>query len=360
MLHNTKTILYRYFFREIARSVLLLLGIFYSLYIVVDLMAHLKELRMGHIYFFTWIQYYLCIFSRRLDILLPFAIMLGTIRTLLMMQARNELVALLASGISFKKLLQPLLIIASFAALILYCNYQWLYPITIPRASYIAQSEFGKEIPLESNHHLNEIALEDTSRMVYRAYDPIVKQFQDVFWIRSCDEIYHIKALSCDAKSPTGRYVDKLLRNKDGFLEKADSWEITSLQDMRFDETSLKNSITPAQEQSLTQLCKQIFLHHASYSDRVSELKCHFFYKLCFPFLCILAFISPAPFCLQFRRQIPIFMIYVVSIAVLFCLVLVMQASFTLAKSNMVPAWLAIGLPWLAAVYYFGKKYLSL
>ncbi len=351
------TILEKFFYKETIRSCLFLLAIFYSLYVLIDLMTHIREFGDKRILLKTWIEYYLCVFSRRIDILLPFAVLISTIRILLMLQSRNELVALLASGISIRKIINPMLVVSFMAAALLYANYQFVIPYALPRTIFIQQMEFGKEEPKDTNPHIHEIVLEDTSRIVYQSYDPLEKQFHDVFWIRSPDEIYHIKTLSPEAKAPIGKYVDKLLRNKEGFLEKKESSEIAKMESMQFNEASLKNSITPANEQSLTQLQRQQTLYKHSYSDRAIEIRSNYFYKLMFPLLAILAFIGPAPYCLEFRKQLPVFMVYLLSLASLLCFFLLLQATFILAKANIIPSWAAIGAPWAIVFYIFGKRY---
>ena len=50
----------RYFYKEIIATFLFLLFCFYGLYVILDLMAHMKDIREGHTSFRTWVIFYLC------------------------------------------------------------------------------------------------------------------------------------------------------------------------------------------------------------------------------------------------------------------------------------------------------------
>lgn len=357
---NRLSLLERFFYKEIISSVLFLFFIFFALYVLIDFMTHLKTIGSKRVFLRTWIEYYLCVFSKRLDILLPFAILIGTMKTLVTFQSRNEIVPLLASGISMKKLLQPLLVVAVAATSLLYVNYQWILPYSLPRSESIQESEFGKVSLEEQQASINEIVLEDTTKLIYKWYDAVERQFHDVFWIRTPDEIYHLKLLSSDTRYPIGKYVDKITRNAAGFLEKTDSWQITKLDAIQFNRNLLQSSLIPPSEQSIGMLYKQHLLYKNSYSDKASEIRGYFFYKLTFPLLSFLAFIAAAPYCMRFRRQIPLFMMYLLGIASIFCLFLLLQSALILAKGSIIPAWLAIGGPWMLLFYFFGKRYATI
>jgi lipopolysaccharide export system permease protein len=194
--------------------------------------------------------------------------------------------------------------------------------------------------------------------MIYRSYNPIQKEFQDVFWIASLDMVYHMKVLSFDFLPPTAKFVDMISRDQKGQLQRAASWKEVQLRQMQFDEESLKNSITPIQEQSLSQLFSQMLLYSGSSSDKANELRNNFYYKCSFPLICILAFIAVCPYCVSFSRSgMPILMIYLVSISGLFCFFLLLQVAFVLGKSQVITPWIATLVPWVLAFFFLGKKY---
>jgi lipopolysaccharide export system permease protein len=194
--------------------------------------------------------------------------------------------------------------------------------------------------------------------MIYRTYNPVIRQFEDVFWIASIDKIYHMKTLTCEAASPTGKMVDIMVRDASGNLERTASIPTLVLKEMQFDEESLINSITPPRDQSLSMLYSQMRLYGKSMSERAVDIRSNFFYKLAFPLMCLIAVIAPASSCLAFRRSIPQFMIYLLALSGLFCFFLLLQVAFVLAKSQIVEPAVAIVVPWALIFCIFGRNYM--
>lgn len=91
-------------------------------------------------------------------------------------------------------------------------------------------------------------------------------------------------------------------------------------------------------------------------SERAIDIRSFLLYKLTFPLLCLLATLAPMPYCLSFRRDMPHFMIYLLSLGALFCFFLLLQVALVLAKSHVVSPMIAIGLPWLLASLFVGKN----
>ncbi len=339
----------RYFYKEIIRTYCFFLFGFFALYVAIDLMTHLKDLRAGKTSFSVWVSYYLCTFSRRLDVLLPFTVLLGTIRILLNLQARNELVALLVSGLSLKTLFRPFIVAACCASALLYVNFQFFLPLAQPKALAIQENDFGKTKILDKESSIREVLLKDATRMYYRDYNPILHQFSDVFWIVSLDKVYHMKTLNCLDGPPVGRHVDLIVREPSGKMVKESSVFQHTFTNMQFDEESLENSVQVPKDQSIFTLISQARLYGKSQSDRAIDVRSFLVYKLTFPLICLLAALAPASYCLSFRRDMPQFMIYLLSIGGLFCFFLLLQVAFVLAKSHVVSPLVALGLPWVIA-----------
>lgn len=350
----------RYFYKEFITTIVFILLSIYALYVLVDIMAHLKVATATKSSYLTWIEYYLSTFSKRLDILIPFSILIATIRSLYSLQQRGELVAMLASGISRKELLKPFLIVACSCSLLLYANYEWVLPSAISRISTISETRFGKEELEKHTQAPREVMLEDGSKLIYASYRRKDKEFQDVFWIRSVDIMFHMKTLSLNTLPPVGKWVDEIVRNQSGLLESIKYSETYTFDNMHLNIHALKNSVIPPQEQSLLELAKQSLLYFDSTSARASEIKSYLFYRLTLPWMCLLAFIAPAPFCMRFTRTMPILMTYLVAIAGLFCMSLVLQTALSIGKNQLVAPYIAIAIPWLFVSYFFGKRYLQL
>lgn len=347
----------RYFFKEYLRSLVFILAIVYALYVLIDTMSHLKNFTEGKGGITVWIEYYFYTLSKRFDVLLPFALLLATIRCLCNFQQRGELVALLASGIALRTLLRPFLCVAIGCTLLLYMNYEWFLPSALPKIEAFTESSFGKSKTDKEKPAPKEIMLQDGSKIIYTQYNPKTKEFNDLFWVRSTDCIFHIKTLTLTSSSPIGTWVDTIERNKDNILEKKASFESFEFKDMHFDEHSLKNSIIPPKEQSLSQLFVEFPLYFSSFSHKAGEIKASLYSKISFPWLCLIALMAPAPFCLRFTRNHPLLIIYLASLALLFCLNVLFESSSAFAKSQVISPAITIFVPWIVTLFFFTKRY---
>lgn len=314
-------------------------------------MTHLKLLSDSSFSFTTWVHYYVMTFCKRLDILLPFSILIATIRCLSNMQQKSELVSMLSSGISKTQLMKPFIICCLAFSSILLLNYQWVLPSALTDINQIRASSFGEEDIEDLQSPLSQVLLTDASKIVYKGYNKNLKQFQDVFWIKNPNTVYHIKVLDISESVPVGHFVDKISRDKNKGFHKVDSKVVVQFDEIQFDDDSLKNSTITPMEQSLSQLIGELILYAKGKSNRYNEIKATLYYKLTFPLFCLVAFLGPAARLLRYGRVIPLLMIYLVSIAALFCLNLFFQALFILAKSELIAPSIAILLPWTIILF---------
>lgn len=346
----------RYFYKEITLTFVFLLASFYGLYIILDLMSHIKDFQTSHTSLRTWITFYACTFSRRLDVLLPFVVLIGTIRVLLHFKSHNILIALMAGGVSLKKLLQPFLIMSIFATCTLYINYEYILPWAEPRSQFIQENNFAKRRFSDTSPSFHECILRDGSKILYRAYDPEEKSFHDVFWIATIDKIYHMKTLMCQMQVPGAKMVDVIQRQPNGHMQKEASFTSLPLPDIEFEEKLLKESIASLKSSSFSDLILQLKNSNQD-SERGFEAYALFLFKLTYPLLPLLAFFSIFSFCVHFSRTQPSFMIYLVAISSLFCFLIVLQALLILAKSHIIPASIAGIIPWILAFFIAGRQY---
>ena len=106
----------RYLFREILKVFFLFLGCFFFLYSIMDYSLHMqdffvdKQIHLDHLFIYYFYQ-----FIKRADLLIPLAFLIATLKVLFSFNARGELVALQASGLSSRKILRPFFLFASSA-----------------------------------------------------------------------------------------------------------------------------------------------------------------------------------------------------------------------------------------------------
>lgn len=322
----------RYFLREIFKVLILFMGCFYGLYVLIDYSSHTSA-AYQHTHFRWWdlIIYYICEFARRADVLLPFALLIACTRTLLQLMLHNELVALMASGIPIRRLLRPFLAIGLFFTALIYLNNQFFLPeatheLDRIEASYSSLTKKKNKYRPSAQH----IVLEDTSTLLFQRYDAPGERFFDAYWVRSADDIYRIKFLYPHGEVPIGNFVDHLQRDAEGKLTVAESFQTHPFSAMRFNKKKLRNTLTPPEEQSLTNLWKQLPPPKKLLSEKEAQLSSAFYFKLVMPWLCFLAIIIPIPFCVAFSRQMPVFSVYTIGILTLVIFYLVMNASLIL------------------------------
>jgi len=116
---------------------------------------------------------------------------------------------------------------------------------------------------------------------------------------------------------------------------------------MRFSQQGLTETITPPDELSLFELWNQLPPTKETLSEKEAQKKTIFYRKLVLPWLCLLAILGPAPFCIRFTRQLPVFFIYAGSIFGLVAAYLIMNAATVLGERQVLqPAW-AIWTPFI-------------
>ncbi len=346
----------RYFYTQFIKNILYCLASFYSLYIIVDMMTHLHDLSSGETAPSTWAIYYLASFSKRLDIFFPFSILIATIRCLYQAQQRGELIAMLASGTSRLTLMTPFLIVCAFCSLIVLVNTEVALPSAMMETNYIRESRFGEDDIIDETQPLRHILLGDSSRLLYHRYDPYTKTLLNVYWIQTTSEIYYIKRLCLAHDKPLGKWVDHIKRGENNQFQKIGSWNEYAFDQIQLDPSFLTSSVTPTQEQPISRLVIDFIRYKKTKSSRIAEIASTLYFKLTFPLMCLVAFLGPAPRLLRFGRVVPILMIYLLSIAGLFCLHLMFQAFFVLGKNNLLPASLAIIAPWIGLLVWLMQR----
>ena len=75
------------------------------------------------------------------------------------------------------------------------------------------------------------------------------------------------------------------------------------------------------------------------------------------PFLSLFAIIAPAPYCVKFSRQPPLFLIYTGTLFGLIAFYLFMDASQVIAKRQVISPFLAIITPFCFFFGYFSWRF---
>lgn len=338
------TIWERYFLREFLKMFFFVLLTFYGLYVLIDYANHSASFHRHHVAF-QWKEiaiYYACEFVKRLDVLIPFVTLIATIRTLCTLNAHLELIALLSSGQSLMKLMRPFFIAGIALTAFMYVNTQYLIPTALKEQRRIDDSRSRKK--QQDLARIQSLALDDGSILLFKIYDDIEKKFIHAYWIRSFNDIYRFQELSPNVESkepPKGTFIQHIVRNGDNELYVKQVYSDKVFPEMIFNQEVLFETVTQPEELSFSDLWEKYPSNTAEIHEKESQIVSIFYQKLMMPWLCLLAVLAPAPFCLRFSRYIPVFFIYACSIFGLVTLYLIIDSAVLLGKRQVLdPLWL--------------------
>lgn len=352
----------KYLLKTFFKSFFLVLFGFYGLYVLIDYSSHTTHFygESGSV-MLQFIKKYLYELSNRLDLLLPFALLIATIKTLTQLNSHNELVALLASGVSIRRILRPLLFVGLFFTALLYLNTEWVIPDAknhlkkFTEARQVHKKEQAKQISIQ------HLVLSDESKVLFQNYDSIHKRFFDVFWVESSEELYHMEYLYPYEAVPRGEKVQLFQKDPDGRYVRR-SYENTKIfSTMHFNQKRLQETTTLPEELSYSLLWKRLPKKGKAENEKQSAHLTVFYQKLALPWLCLLAIIGPAPFCVRFSRTLPIFFLYAVFTFGLIALHILLKASGVLGKRQVLDPFIVIFIPFalftFPALWCYHRQY---
>lgn len=335
---------------------------FYGLYVIIDYSSHSSGSNYHHSHM-KWgelILYYLYEFIQRLDVLLPFAILLATIRTLCNLSTHSELVAMMASGMKLKTLLRPFIIVGLLGTALLYLNMEFFIPGALRDLRHMADKHASKRKKQIKNMAVEHVVLEDGTILLFQKYDTAQNYFSDAFWIKSSKDIYKIQNLYPESSIAVGKKVTHLVRDaSDEFVQK-ETFEVRQFPEIKFNRKSLLDTITPVEEFSLSSLFKKLPSQGNILSEKEAQVTTAYYQKLAMPWLCLIAVLGPAPFCIRFSRNLPVFFIYAFGIFGLVAFYLIMDASVILGERQVLPPAWAIWAPFGLLSMVFGWRYMKI
>lgn len=347
----------RYFLKEVLKVFLLFLFCFYGLYVLIDYAHHSRIFQHQQNYspWKAFFFYYFYEFINRSEVLVPFAILLGTIRTLCRLNENNELIALRASGVKILALLRPFFLLGFFFTVLMYLNTQYLLPIASRELKSLDENHHK---PKKQVHAFNveSVILDDNTTLLYQSHDPLNHLFFDTYWIRSLDEIYKIKYLHLYSSPPQGYFVEQIQRNAQGELVANVSEAFRIFPELKFNAKKLQEALIQPEDLSLSALWEQ--LPKEVTSEKEARLVSTFHRKLAMPWLCLLAVIAPAPFCMRFSRQFPVFLVYASSLFGLIAIYIVIDAAHVLGRRQLMNPLYALWTPIVLFALIFGWRYI--
>jgi len=355
-----KTIWERYFLKEIIKVFLLFLFGFYGLYVLIDYSTHSRSFQNYHFTFLNIASFYGYEFITRMDVLIPFATLIACIKTLCTLNTNNELVALMASGINLKRLLWPFVAFSLFCTGFIYFNTEVLQPRALKYHKQLSHTRAKEKQKKHHHPHIQQITLNDNSSLIFQEYDEINELIYDAYLVRSIDDIYRIRELNPYASVPLGNSVEHLQRNGQGNLVIVEFLPEKEFPEIHFNRAKLIDSITSPSDYGISTLQNKLRSRGEILSEKDARLLTTYYYKLAFPWLCLLAVIAPAPFCTRFSRTLPVFFIYAVSLFGLVAFNIMLDAAMILGERQLVAPAVAIWLPFSCFFVFFGWRFARL
>lgn len=352
----------RYILKEVLKVFTLFLLSFYFLYTVIDYSMHVQEIiKSQKISLSNLCLYYSMLFSKRCDLLLPLALLIASLKVLLSLNRKNELLAFQVGGIKIKRLLRPFFFMAAVCTLINYLNFEWVIPRSLTFIERFEKHNFrSKKSQKKKEEGVHMLPLEDGSRLIYQEYDGDAKELFDVFWLHSTDKFFHMKKLAIGTEIPTGLFVDAFLRTEKGLLEKVDSYENYPFYRLKLN-FDLKNYIEkPMESRPITELVKLQRSHKPFWKEKKDKIQAHLYSKLLLPWLSLFVILGIAPFATSFSRNLPTFLLFSLSLFGYIALFMIFEASTILGESHIVSPFAAIFTVPFLFLLYFGRKFLKL
>lgn len=348
----------RYFFKETLKTFFLFLGCFYFVFALMDFSTHMQDfIQKEQIQIQQFFVYYGYQFIKRSDILLPLALLIASVKVLLTLNTRRELLSLQTAGLKLRTLLKPFFLLGALTVTFMYCNFQFFLP---PATNFIDQfqyNHFSSKAKRDEQAKLHTWYLNDGSKIIYQSFDPVKKAYFDVFWIRSAHDIWRMKYLSSDPSKPIGEYVDHIQKTKSGRLEKTESFQSHYFRDLQWGHRMVQKQAIPTDNLSITRLTSSLFKDENITFHKKAEIQTFLLYKLVMPLLPLLILTAVSPFCVRYSRNTPIYFIYAIGIFGYILFYVFMDAAVILGKNRVLPPIVAITTPMILCSSLFYYKF---
>jgi len=349
----------RHLLKEACKVFFFFLLSFYFLYALFDYSMHVQEIIKSHsISLKHFFLYYMMLFSKRTDLLLPLALLIATLKVLCSLNRKNELIAFQAGGIGMKRLFTPFLFLGVMCASLTYLNFEYVTPRSLTFVDRFEKKYFRKKKSHQKKESgVHSLPLEDGTRLIYQTYDSDKNELFDVYWIFSADYFWHFKTLSLSGSVPIGHQVDEMKRNSSGILEKSSSFLNLSLPSLCVDLDLKHAALKPMENRSISELWK---LHHSPktlWTEKKNIIETHLWYKLLSPLLSLLVIIGVVPYASRFSRHFPVFILFSLGIFGYIALYTLMGASVILGESQVIPPFYALFVVPAVFFLFFGRKF---
>ncbi|GAC1659657.1 MAG: LptF/LptG family permease [Candidatus Elarobacter sp.] len=145
------TILDRYLVGELGGPFLFGLSAFTLIFVATQILAIGRLVSQEHAPLWAAIEYFLWDMPAYLLLVIPMAMLLGTLLAMQRLSSENEITAMKAGGISLSRLVAPLLIVGFFVSLLSLAVQELFVPFANDKAAFVRQQAIEHVSPAASN-----------------------------------------------------------------------------------------------------------------------------------------------------------------------------------------------------------------
>lgn len=350
----------RYLLKEALKIFTLFLTSFFLLYLLIDCSMHLQKLLKEGLPIGPLLLYYALLLSKRCELLLPLSLLIAAIKLLTTLNQRNELLAFQSAGLSIRKLSRPLFALSISCALLCYLNFEFLAPHALRYTDHFEMQHLNQEGKRGKAHELSSLILEDGTQLIYQSYDNEKREFFDLFWVHSIDQITHAKRVALTSPYPTGYYIDEMERGESGEMQKSASYERLSLPHLILHQEIAAYIEEPLENRSISALLHLARSPAPFLTKSRPATKTQLFFKLLIPLLSPLLLIGIIPFCTPSKRSLPTFALFALSIFGYIALFTVMDGCVILGERGISSPFWSVASPLLFAFLLLFPRYRKL
>ena len=342
-------------FADLLKTTALVLGAIFGLFVLLDYAIHFRELATSaKVPFQTVFFYYLCQLSKYLAILLPLSLLIASIKVLTTMNEKRELLALLAAGLTKKRIAFPFLLTAGCVSLLLLANFELFTPHALATIDAFDMKSLKRSSHKEPT--LYTVPLGDGSKLHYAKRSLKEMALFDVYWIESQDSIWHIKSLKLLSTAPEAYFVDHLTRGPDNNLVLTDSHEFLPMPQIQLETLARTNFFIPFQARSITELISLTnspLLYHV---QSKSVIKTQMYYKLLTPLIALTTVLMVLGACMRYKRENNSLKIYALSFFGFMVLSALINAATIIGEAHLINPLIALLIPTTLPLIYFGGR----
>jgi lipopolysaccharide export system permease protein len=301
--------------------------------------------------------YYSQVFVKRLDIILPLALMIACLKVLLDMNKKRESIALFTSGLKKTTFLQPLLLSSAFASLTLFLSFQYLTPKSLLKIENFEQKYFNHSLSSLKTSKPHFLRLSNNSLLIYGAKDVSNTRFMDVFYLISSNELWRCASLTFEP-SCLGCQAEHFVMDEEGHFFLKEHMDVVNFDPLSIIyDSAIVNPLT-IECGSFSFLLTSLKKIQGFDPQLKAKISSQIFYKISVIFLPFLITMVCACFGLVFSRKLPIFMIYAMCIFGMIGYFLIMDAAMIFGDSRVLPSYLALPGPFVLIFLFFLPRFI--